>query len=249
MKRSAAARLTVFRQWFQLLVVLGLLGTGCPRVEPEGSGTQAEPSERPPLPVFVRDFGSIQPAHHNYLSSPPADGLPREELETIFEHVNTQQTRTLWGTQRVLEFSDINAAHPSLSPVGAWVLGPTRSSGVETVDAVLFAGFHTAPSASGFEELLLGLPTGWPRSWDLCRPARTSTPNGPARLIAHDPATGAKLGLLESDEAGGVRWTIDHVGFLSTRLEIAAWWAEKGYGLCVPLGSMTADGEFLAAED
>lgn len=231
------------------LLLTGSLLVACPRAEPTPSGAQEAPLVRPPLPPYFRSFDAIEPAHHGYLIDPPPGGISRTEIEAIFEHEESQRLETVWGTQRVVEFTDVNAGHPTLSPVGGWLLGPTRTSGVETVDAVLFAAFADAPQAETFEELLVGLAPRWPLLWDVCRPEKKSHQQDREVLMARNPETGAKLGLARVSEGDPTLWQVEHVSFLSTRLNLSSWWAEKGYGDCVLLGSMGTSGEFSAVEE
>jgi hypothetical protein len=232
-----------------LLLFVGSSLVACPRPEPAPSGAQEVPLVRPPLPPYFRSFDAIEPAHHNYLIDPPTDGLSRAELEAIFQHDESQRLETVWGTQRVVEFTDVNAGHPTLSPVGGWLLGPTRTSGLETVDAVLFAGFGGSPQAETFQDLLVGLAPRWPLMWELCRPEKRSHQQDREVLMARNPETGAKLGLVRVTEGEQSVWQIEHVSFLSTQLNISSWWAEKGYGDCTVLGSMGTSGEFSAVEE
>jgi hypothetical protein len=166
------------------------------------------------------------------------------QVETLFSSDEGQRDRTFWGAQRVIQFTDVTRASPSLSPATAWVFGPNRPGGVETIDAVLLRGFLGAPEAESWEALVTNLSPAWPTAWDLCRPENSGAPGAEAGmgpdLVAYDLPTGTKLGL---SEEGGL-WTVDHVAFLSTLLDLGAWWAEKGYGDCVSLGSMASDGSF-----
>jgi len=232
-----------------LLLLLGLALTACPQVAPATSGVQEPPAERPILAVLVRDFEALEPSHHDYLKAPPSGGVTLLVLENIFALAAVQQIRTSWGSQLVLQFSDVTLAHPRLSPTAAWVFGPNRSSGDETVDAVLFRGFSNAPSAATFAELLLALAPRWPLPWELCVPEISSEAGRGTDLVAFNPDSGAKLGLFSEGEGAAVSWTVDHVSFLSTRLVLADWWAQKDYGDCVPVGSMTVDGQFRPGEE
>ena len=230
-----------------LLVALGL--SGCPRTEPATSGAQELLGERPDLPVLLLDFNSLEPRHHDYLRTPPSSGLPLAEVETIFSSGQAQRTRTFWGSQRVIQFTDVTRADPGLSPATAWVFGPNRSDGIETIDAVLLRGFSGAPEAPSWDALLTSLSPAWPVAWHLCRPGRSGRSageQGPGPdLVAHDLPSGTKLGLSRE----GDLWTVDHVAFLSTLLDLGGWWAEKGYGDCVSLGSMTSEGSFEPSEE
>jgi len=226
-----------------LFVVFGM--GGCPRVPVEPSGAQEPPGERPVLPGLVRSFELLDPSHHDYFLQPPSSGLLLTDLEPVFDTKTVQRIRTFWGAQRVIQFTDVTRADPSLSPAMAWVFGPNRATGAETIEAVLLRDFTGAPRAPTWEELLLSLAPRWPLAWDVCAPTRSGDPGGGPTLVAHNRATGAKIGLSEED---GV-WVIDHVAFLSMGLDLSSWWAEKGYGGCSRLGSMASDGEFQPTEE
>jgi len=230
-----------------LLVAFGL--SACPRTEPASSGVQLPLGERPILPVLLYDFNALEPRHHDYLRTPPSSGLPLAEVETLFSSEQAQRVRTFWGSQRVIQFTDVTRTDPGLSPATAWVFGPNRSDDIETIDAVLLRGFSGAPEAPSWGALLTSLSPAWPAAWHLCRPGRSGGPGaeqgtGPD-LVAHDLQTGTKLGLSQE----GDLWTVDHVAFLSTLLDLGGWWVEKGYGDCVSLGSMTTEGSFEPSEE
>jgi len=234
-------------------LALGLLFafalSACPRTDPAPSGAQEPLGERPVLPVLLRDFNTLEPRHHDYLRNPPSSGLPLSEVEPIFSSEQVQRARTFWGAQRVIQFTDVTRAAPSLSPTTAWFFGPNRPGGIETIDAVLLRGFSGAPKAPSWEALLTGLSSAWPTTWRLCRPERGGKPGGEPGagpdLVAHDRQTGTKIGLFEDGDV----WSVDHVAFLSTLLDLGGWWAEKGYGDCVSLGSMTSEGSFEPSEE
>ena len=229
-------------------VALVVLLVGCPKRAPESSGATLQDGSRRNVPTLAEGFEALRSDLYLLLRDPPPGGVLLSALEEVHDVDRYTATPTIWGTNRVIEFSDTNRPESARSAVAGWMLGPRDDQGRETVESVLLRGFDGAPTAPSFQELLIGLQPGWELPWEICAPADSAGAWGGVDLVAHKSALGLKLGLSKSGPAEHEVWTVDHVEYFSTRIQLPEWWVSKGYGSCVPVGSLSAKARFSAAK-
>lgn len=213
---------------------------GCPKRPPEPVIEEGPP--QPPAPVLVRAFDELLPSLYPEMVVEPEGVVLLADLAQAHDVDRWTSTRTVWGTQPVIEFRDVDRPHTAISATAGWFLGPDDAEGRETVEAVVVRDFVASPVGESAEALLAGIAETWPPPWTLCVP---SARDREGQVVAHDAERGLKLLLRPVEGNGG--WIVDNVEFMSTSVVLEQWWRAKRYESCDDLGTILENGRFRPA--